>query len=188
MSLAEMIEPDSIVDDYFGLAQRSSFHNLNGPHEHEIYLTGYKGGLAVWDGERAIWPANIPKVNLFGIHVEDDTTIWVCGSQGTLLRGNYRDGFQDLSPGGNHSFNSMTQFQSKLYLTANGGFGGPVGLFTFHNGRLDMVATGLKPDITDIHTVDSADGVLWAVGMKDILCFDGSTWLRIDYPDNPPVR
>ena len=61
-------------------------------------------------------------------------------------------------------------------------------MWTYERGRIAPVTTGLKPDIHDVHTVDAADGLLWAVGFKDILCFDGTTWTRIDYPDNPPVR
>ncbi len=169
--------------------RRKNFSFINGPREYEIYLTGYDGGLLLWNDERSRWiTEGIPKNNLFGIVVEDERRIWICGSKGTLLCGNHKDGFQDLSPGGDLSFNSMTLFQGKLWITANGGFGGPTGLFTFHNGRLDRVTTGLTPDIDDIHTVTSADGVLWTVGFRDILCFDGKTWTRIDYPGNPPVR
>ena len=165
-----------------------SFHNINGPSEQEIYLTGDEGGLLLWDGGTHRWIENTPKVSLFGMLVDDDATTWVCGSEGTILRGDARDGFRDLSVGGELSFNTITQFKGRIYLTTNGGFGGPVGLWTYERGRIEPVTTGLSPDIHDIHTVDSADGVLWAVGFKDILCFDGAVWTRIDHPDNPPVR
>ncbi len=177
------------LSPWMGQDRIKTFGHINGPHEYEIYVTGYDGGLLLWNGERSHWiTEGIPKNNLFEIVVEDEKRIWICGSKGTLLCGNHKDGFQDLSPGGDLSFNSMTLFQGKLWITANGGFGGPTGLFTYHNGRLDRVTTGLTPDIDDIHTVTSADGVLWTLGFRDILCFDGKIWTRIDYPGNPPVR
>lgn len=32
-----------------------------------------------------------------------------------------------------------------------------------------------------------ADGVLWCVGLKDIVRFDGTVWTRIHHPDNRKI-
>ena len=168
--------------------QRKSFHTINGPSEHEVYASGYDGGLALWDGAHARLLDTIPKRNLFGILVENERTVWVCGSEGTLLRGNHRDGFDDLSVGGELSFGSMAMFGGQLYLAANGGFGGATGLFTVKDGQAVPVKTDLVPEIEVVTRVDAADGVLWAMNGKEIYCFDGHGWERILYPGNKPPR
>jgi hypothetical protein len=166
---------------------RKAFNQVIGMSEAEIYITGHEGGLLFWNGQQPRWIEPTPKVSLFGMYVEPPN-IWVCGSEGTILHGNYDDGFDDYSLGTDHSFNKIIRFKGKIYISANGGFGGPVGLFTYDGHKLEQVSCGLIPDIHDIHTVTAADGILWAVGYRDILCFDGQTWQRIDHPDNPPVR
>lgn len=168
-------------------SRRKSFIAINGLSEQEVYVCGYDGSLVVWDGDRTRW-LDVPKTQLLDIFVEDERTVWVCGSQGTLVRGNHRDGFRDVSPGGMLTFNSMTLFGGKLWLSANSGFGGIQGVFTFDGTRLEQVSCGLTPDLEDVHSVDAAAGLLWVVGVRDILCFDGKVWTRIDHPDNPPVR
>jgi hypothetical protein len=44
------------------------------------------------------------------------------------------------------------------------------------------------PELQDAHVVDACDGVLWSIGEKDIARFDGKQWVRVDHPDNPPIR
>ncbi len=36
--------------------------------------------------------------------------------------------------------------------------------------------------------IEAVDGVLWVMGTKDLLRFDGQRWERIAFPGNDPVR
>ena len=80
----------------------------------------------------------------------------------------------------------MTIYGGKPYLVSS--LGSTRGLYTYEDGRLLKVATGLTPELTDVKHTDAGAGVLWAVRLKDILHFDGKTWERIDFPLNPPIR
>ena len=178
------IDMSPFTDD----TSRKSFHNLGGPSEQAIYVTGYDGNALFWDGQQSHWIDGLPKTHLFAVLPEDDRNVWICGRDGTLLFGNYRDGFRNYWAGRNLSFNAMAKFQGTLYLTANGGYGGPVGLYAFDGTTFDRVDTGLNPEIDDVSMVTAGSDLLWVLGAGDILCFDGQRWERIDHPDNPPVR
>ena len=161
---------------------------INGPHERAVYAVGQRGSIYFWNGE-TVRKLDCPvRSTLIDIHVESDDAIWICGGDGTLLKGNHRTGFR-LCPGtglGTTLFQRMTMYDGTLYLAASGG--DPFGLFTYRDGRIAPVRTGLQPEIADPHFVDSAHGVLWAMSIKDIVRFDGHAWERIDFPGHPPIR
>lgn len=178
------IDMSPVTDDN----ARKSFHNLGGPSEQAIYVTGYDGNTLFWDGTRSHWIEGFPKTHLSAVLPEDDRDVWICGQNGTLLFGNYHDGFQNRSRDRNLSFNAMARFNGTLYVTANGGYGSPVGLYAFDGTTLARVETGLSPEIDDVSMVTAGAGMLWVLGAGDIVCFDGQRWERVDHPDNPPVR
>lgn len=167
------------------------YYCIDGPSEEEIYVCGSHGTILVWDGATFTRLPPITDATLVDIFVEDERSVWICGRDGTLLKGNRRNGFQpvdrssDLQLLSSHVFLSVTKYEGKIYLASNAN---PCGLFVYQGDRLEQVSSGLKPDILDVHTVDSVDGVLWVVGSKDILRFDGKTWERIDHVDNKPIR
>ena len=164
---------------------------LDGPAEDDIYLagdaagpTGREGRLFHWDG--SAWrPIDLPTVGaLNAILVEDRDRIWVCGTKGALLRGNHRDGFVDLStPSSPQLFHGMILHGGALYLGSN------FGLFQYDIARARVVRsrTGLSVEPTYVSSLGQADGVLWGVGPKDIVFFDGKGWTRVQHPDNPSI-
>ena len=173
--------PDTPFEDKLMMVQ------IDGPSENEIYICGYRGKLLFYDGVTARRIDLGTDANLVDILVENETTIWICGSKGTLLRGNHRDGFSQV-PGitGQSLFNSMAFFDDNLYLAAS--TGRPSGLFVYDHGFLRGVRTGLEPEIRNPHILTARNGVMWAVSVKDILRFDGEHWERIDFPGNDPIR
>jgi hypothetical protein len=163
--------------------------DINGPNEQEIYLAGalssvgYPGQLHFWNGESWRKLALPTDERLNAIYVEDENRIWICGSNGTLLFGNHRDGFIDVSAvEDNQLFTSLTKVNERIYLASN------LGLFVYDGAGIHPVQTGLNPQLQDANVVDAIDGVLWSIGPKDIAKFDGKQWTRIDHPDNPPIR
>jgi hypothetical protein len=163
---------------------------IKGPHEQAIYVVGATAaeGLppfaAFWNGQ--LWRhLSLPKVaeRLTDIFVESESRIWLCGANGTLLLGNAKDGFRSLSTvNDNQLFSSVHLFGGKAYLASN------LGLFVYDPASpasgIREVVTGLVPELQDANVVDSADGVLWSIGPKDIARFDGVRWERIHHPDN----
>jgi hypothetical protein len=176
------------------VSERLLLSVLGGTHERALYVggslavPGYPPFLFFWNGQH--WTRlPLPEVaeRLTGIHVESEQRIWLCGANGTLLRGNAAEGFTSLSTvHDNQLFLSLCLFQGRLYLGAN------VGLFVYDPANpatgIRKVLTGLQPELQDANIVDSADDVLWSIGPKDIARFDGQRWERIHHPDNPPIR
>ena len=160
---------------------------IDGPSEDEIYICGYNGKMLFYDGTSARRIDLGTDAHLVDILVEDERSIWICGSKGVLLRGNHRDGFAPV-PGvtGQSLFNSMALFDDKLYLAAS--TGRPSGLFVYDYGFLRPVSTELDPEIENPHTLSTRGGIMWAVSMKDMIRFDGTRWERIDFPGNDPIR
>ena len=166
---------------------------IHGPDESDIYLVGCLSASGLpplvyhWDGSRWL-QLPLPEVaeRITNIHVESRDRIWLCGSNGTLLLGNARDGFRGLSTvDDNQLFLSVTLFEGRAYLGSN------LGLFVYDPADaaagIRPVVTGLVPELQDTNIVDSVEGVLWSIGPKDIARFDGQSWTRIHHPDNPPI-
>ncbi|MGN6806108.1 MAG: hypothetical protein ACTHJZ_09210, partial [Trinickia sp.] len=174
--------------------QRLLLSDIGGPNEADIYVcgsypgpAGMEGRLFHFDGSR--WSGlPIPEVGYLNrVLIESPDSIWACGHNGALLNGNARDGFRDVSSvEDNQLFYSMALFGGNLYLGSN------LGLYSYKlndpRAKIGEVVTGLTPPVSDAVTVDSVGSVLWSVGEKDIVRFDGSSWARIDHPDNVPIR
>ena len=106
-------------------------------------------------------------------------TVWVCGRNGTLLKGNERQGFMDLSRiEDNETFLSIARYGDHIYL------GHDDGVSVYDGHKIVSVSTGLKPVLRDGHLVEATDGVVWSFGYSDIARFDGVTWKR--YPTDKP--
>ncbi|WP_437730041.1 hypothetical protein [Sorangium sp. So ce1335] len=162
---------------------------IDGAAEDDLYVAGDLPGpsgrearLHHWNGSR--WQRiKLPSVGpLRAIHIENQQRVWLAGARGALLVGNHRTGFSSLwaysSP---QVFHDLTWYEGTLYLGSN------FGLFKYDEARRRVVRarTDLAVDLSYVHTVDHAGGVLWCVGPKDIARFDGETWTRIHHPDNP---
>ncbi|MFZ6748487.1 hypothetical protein [Undibacterium sp. Ren11W] len=163
--------------------------DINGATEDDIYICGgipgaygLEGRLYHWNGKQWSGLALPTTERLTAIYVDDNKNIWICGANGTLLLGNWIDGFKDLSSiDDNQLFYSLTKFNDTMYLASN------LGLFFYDGKSIQKVQTGLHSELQDANVIDAADGVLWSIGFKDIARFDGIKWERIHHPDNPPI-
>jgi hypothetical protein len=174
--------------------EQYSIQVINGPHEQAIYVAGctnapyYPARASFWNGTE--WrDLQLPDVaeRITNIHVESEERVWMVGANGTLLLGNAHDGFRSLSTvDDNQLFLSVCKYRERIVLGSN------LGLFFYDPAAPDLgirkLVTQLQPDVQDANIVDSVDDVLWSIGPKDIVRFDGQKWERIDHPDNPPIR
>ncbi|MEF2074933.1 hypothetical protein [Consotaella aegiceratis] len=127
---------------------------------------------------------------LLAVLAESEERVWACGRNGNFLVGNHSSGFRTLDVLGGidgwPEFNGMAMFQGKLYLSS---YADPRGLLVFDGRRMEQVRSGLTPDIEDVSAVSAVgDEVLWVMGSKDLLRFDGTRWERIDFPGNDRLR
>lgn len=105
--------------------------------------------------------------------------VYIVGGNGTVLKGNYKDGFKDLSYSKHiQHYMDIEYFNGDLYLASN------KGIFIL-NCATDEIKK-YKTDL-DTHKLSAKDGVLWSIGIKDIAWFDGKSWIRVDIPGNPKI-
>ena len=103
-----------------------------------------------------------------------ENTIVICGHNGTLLRGNHRDGFTDISPIANsESFTGISIYDDTIYLAHEDG------LCLVEGTSIENVQTGLRPELTDGCRLFAIDGVLWSVGYHEIARLSEGRWERI---------
>jgi hypothetical protein len=166
---------------------------IDGAHEDAIYVVGslakdgHPPSVHFWNGRN--WRnVALPEVaeRITSLYIESEERVWLAGANGTLLVGNADDGFTSLSTvDDNQLFLGVCEYFGKVYLPSN------VGLFVYDTADsasgIRKVVTGLQPELQDARIIDRADGVLWSVGGKDIAKFDGTSWARIQHPDNAPI-
>lgn len=157
--------------------------DIDGPNANDLYVVGDEAWH--WDG--ATWrqlslPTDEP---LAAIKVLNANELALVGHNGSLLWGNAREGFRGLSGvDDNQNFTAAEWFAGRLFLASN------LGLFEYDPAtqRIAPCQTDLRPDLVDTHHLEAKEGILWSFGFKDLAWFDGTTWARVDHPDNPPIR
>lgn len=157
--------------------------DINGSGEADIYTAGDE----CWHFDGRRWKQVPLPTDEFinAIKVINAEQVVMVGHNGTLLLGNARAGFRDLSSvDDNQNFTGVEWFGNKLFLASN------LGLFTYDptKKKIERYVTPLTPDLQDTHILEAKDGVLWSFGFKDLAYCDGTTWTRVDHPDNPPIR
>lgn len=158
--------------------------DIAGLSDNAIYAVGYGGEVFYFDGNDWMLIDTRLDEDLFKIKIVSEREVYVVGANGTLLRGNHRDGFTNLSAiEDNQRFTGIEVFEGRIFLASN------LGLFVFDKVQKKILPyhTGLAPELTDCHVLEAKDGVMWSIGFKDIASFDGSRWTRLHHPDNPPI-
>lgn len=155
---------------------------VDGSSESDVYVVGLHGFMAHFDGKQWRKVDLRTDEHLTWVRCYGPGEVWACGFNGTLIKGNARDGFKEMSSvDDNQTWVCLSKFQDKVYLSAE------EGLHVFDGKKIAPVKTKLKPELQDAWRVDHADGVLWSIGVKDLARFDGKTWERIHHPDNEPI-
>jgi hypothetical protein len=146
--------------------------SIDGFSAEELYAAGWDGEIWHYDGDR--WrqvdsPTNVVVTDLCA----GGETMYACGQIGTLLRGR-RDAWEVVRHDAvEENIWSLAWFQGKLYVATFGA------VYVLENDSLVPVTFGPDSPATFYH-LSSADGVLWSIGRKDVMAFDGNAWTRID--------
>jgi hypothetical protein len=151
----------------------SSFESIDGFSSNEIYAVGRQGEIWQFDGHdwhNADSPTNMILTN---ICCAEDENAYVCGRFGTLLVG--RNNRWQLIPQTltEEDFWGVAWYSGKLYLSTMRF------IYVLENGQLIPVDFGEDVPLTCFH-LSAANGVLWSIGAKDLMAFDGVSWTRLD--------
>lgn len=155
---------------------------IDGTSASDVYVVGLRGYMAHFDGVKWTELGSPVNEHLEWVRCYGKDEVWVCGHNGTLLRGNARAGFASLSSSDDRqAFVCLTKFNNAVYLSAE------EGLFQFDGKSISSVKSRLKPQLRDAWRLDQFDGVMWSIGVTDLARFDGKKWMRVDHPDNEPI-
>ncbi|MET3120377.1 hypothetical protein AAKU64_004629 [Undibacterium sp. GrIS 1.8] len=154
---------------------------VDGFNDSDLYVVGDSGAIYHFNGE--MWKKILVncKEHLQWVRCYKDNEVWICGYNGTVLKGNMQDGFVDVSSvDDNRTFWSLVKFKENIYLSTIDH------LYIYSGQGISIVETKLEPELLT-YCLDACDDELWSFGSKDIARFDGTTWERIHHPDNPPI-
>ncbi|MGH0004674.1 hypothetical protein ACQU0X_31805 [Pseudovibrio ascidiaceicola] len=119
---------------------------------------------------------------IYGLLVEDTNKVWAVGHNGTILFGNARDGFANVSPPGqSYSLKCPVLFQDQLMMIAGNM------LCTFDDHQLKPLKPKIDPNINrgvprplKIQVVD--DVLMYFDKSHGVSTWDGETWQQIPIP------
>ncbi|WP_163995937.1 hypothetical protein [Pyxidicoccus caerfyrddinensis] len=157
--------------------RENAFLDLDGVARDDLYVVGLDGVAAHFDGSRWRYLEPPTRAHLYAVRCLSRGEVVVAGAEGALFRGGRR-GWRALRHGApGESFWSICPFGRKLYLTS-----GLHGLHAYARGTFTNVTPGgAHRPLT--HRLDAAGDVLWSVGPRSLLRFDGTAWSESAFPE-----
>ena len=147
----------------------AGFLAIDGCSESHIYAVGFKGEMWYFNGKRWSQVDSPTNMKLERVRVVSPDLAVACGAAGIILLGS-RDKWQivpqDIT---NKTLWGLEYFDGTFYLADNNS------LYGFDGSRLVRLDSDPLRDVST-GRLHAADGVLWSVGEKDIVVFDGNTW------------
>lgn len=151
-------------------------NGIDGTSLEDIYVVGMKGRILHFDGSAWTELDSPTNLHLERVHCVSPDEAYACGNRGTFLRIT-KQGIEDLSLDLEDHFWGLTAFQGQIYLATL------KGLFVYDGTSVEPVETGLEPPIGG-YRLDACETQLWSFGVDDLAYFDGTTWTRVQHPDN----
>lgn len=149
------------------------FEAVDGYSETEIYAVGWDGEIWQFDGHT--WKRRNSPTNavLVDVCCAGNGMVYACGRNGLVVRGRndkwevleLREFSEDIW--------SLAWYQERVYLASM------ENLFVLNGDQLEIVDMG-KDRAKTCYDLVTGDGVLWSIGFKDAMAFDGKQWSRID--------
>jgi hypothetical protein len=149
------------------------FEAVDGFAESDIYAVGWNGEIWHYDGSGWHQKQSPTNIVLTRVQCAGNGVVYASGRKGLLLKG--RDDSWEVIDHQSmiDDIWDLAWYQEKLYLSTM------YGLFTLDQDKLLPVDFGEDSPNSCYH-LSAADGVLWSIGGKDIMAFDGNSWTRID--------
>lgn len=151
----------------------AGFEDIGGFSGKEMYAVGWEGEIWEWNGTKWIDCASPTNAILTGICCGGDKKMYVCGKDGTLIRG--RHGAWEIIEleNINEDFWDVCWFKDKLYLATM--------TMLYEYNREECVPVTFRKDAPETcYRLTEAEGVLWSIGSSDVFSFDGTQWTRAD--------
>ena len=167
----------SISDTILTRESATGFFDIDGVDGAHLYAVGWKGEIYFHDGREWLRDDSPTNSHLSSIICADDGTIWIAGNKGVVLRGGFNQWTEIRSDEFPDNWYGLAVYEGRVYLAAN------QSLAYVDEDTIKPLDVGLDRPITT-NRLFAKEGLLWSVGEKDILVFDGDSWREIEHPDN----
>ncbi len=149
------------------------FHSIDGFTESELYAVGWDGEIWHYNGTEWFQLVSPTNLALYKVICALDGNVYACGQLGILLRGRHNKWAvldQELTK---EDLWGLAWFNDQLFASSSHF------VYKLMGDTLRRADMGpIKPPST-CHQLSAADGLLWSIGAKDVMQFDGQTWSRI---------
>jgi hypothetical protein len=149
------------------------FESVDGFGADDIYAVGWEGEIWRFDGRGWHQVDSPTNFILTDVCCAGDGLVYACGRLGLLLVG--RNDTWSVVPQEStiEDIWSLAWFRGFLYLATYRG------LFRLSGGILEPVDMGKELPRT-YYRVSANQDILWSIGAKDVMAFDGNAWTRIE--------
>lgn len=150
-----------------------SFESIDGFAEEDLYAVGRRGEIWHYDGKT--WhPIDSPtNLILTNVCCADDGMVYICGRLGMLLKGRANRWEVIDHQATQDDFWGIAWLGDHLYVSSMRG------VYCLKDQTLTPMDFGEDVPQTYYH-LSSRDGVMYSIGAKDLMSFDGKKWTRID--------
>ena len=155
----------------YGDGPTSGFEAVASVNSEEVYAAGWDGEIWQFDGKA--WRRVDSPTNriITGLGVDDNGAVYGCGRNGMVLSGR-GDDWKMLEVGCPDDLWSIVPWGSRLFAA------GLHRLYCIEDGKASIVDLGeIGANSFGVLTMNA--GVLWSIGEKDVLSYDGLSWARI---------
>ncbi|BAP55883.1 hypothetical protein THII_1586 [Thioploca ingrica] len=150
----------------------AGFESIDGFSEKDIYAVGWGGEIWHYDGQ--LWKQiNSPtNLGLFKVRCAGNGEVYAGGQMGILLRGRHEQWEIIEHEVTQENLRGIEWFNGILYVATT------KSVYELKKDQLIPIDFGNDAPSTCYH-LSAADGIMWSIGAKDVMEFDGKKWSRI---------
>lgn len=117
--------------------------------------------------------------DLSEILYKSSNDVYICGYNGALLHGNKESGFLNICPEHiNDNFISIAEYKGDIYLACDNN---KLYQCEYNGGNFKEINILNRDDIS-FNSLVSTGEILWSIGFREVIYFNGDEWIAIPNP------